>query len=164
MAILGVDVGGTFTDAVLLADGELHTAKVPTRPAQEASVFEVGAALSTEVQQVLEALGRDERRSRALPLEQRVRRDGRPVPEPVDGRVPGRLEHEPRRLEHGRLLRGTCRHLCRVQLTVREQHRVRERPADVDPENRHQPVFRKAAAIPAIERSSGRSASGSPAR
>jgi N-methylhydantoinase A len=40
MAILGVDVGGTFTDAVLLADGELHTAKVPTRPAQEASVLE----------------------------------------------------------------------------------------------------------------------------
>ena len=30
MAILGVDVGGTFTDAVLLADGLLHTAKVPT--------------------------------------------------------------------------------------------------------------------------------------
>ena len=32
MAILGVDVGGTFTDAVLLADGTLQTAKVPTRP------------------------------------------------------------------------------------------------------------------------------------
>jgi len=40
MAILGVDVGGTFTDAVLLADGTLHTAKVPTRPAQEESVIE----------------------------------------------------------------------------------------------------------------------------
>jgi N-methylhydantoinase A len=40
MAILGVDVGGTFTDAVLLADGTLHTAKVPTRPNQEASVVE----------------------------------------------------------------------------------------------------------------------------
>ena len=40
MAILGVDVGGTFTDAVLLADGTLSTAKVPTRPAQEESVVE----------------------------------------------------------------------------------------------------------------------------
>ena len=30
MAILGIDVGGTFTDAVLLRDGELVTAKVPT--------------------------------------------------------------------------------------------------------------------------------------
>jgi len=50
MAILGVDVGGTFTDAVLLADGELHTAKVPTRPAQEASVLEAAGL-------VLEAAG-----------------------------------------------------------------------------------------------------------
>jgi N-methylhydantoinase A len=40
MAILGVDVGGTFTDAVLLTDGTIHTAKVPTRPAQEESVAE----------------------------------------------------------------------------------------------------------------------------
>ncbi|HET6682478.1 MAG TPA: hydantoinase/oxoprolinase family protein [Gaiella sp.] len=40
MAILGVDVGGTFTDAVLLAEGKLHTAKVPTRAQQEGSVVE----------------------------------------------------------------------------------------------------------------------------
>jgi N-methylhydantoinase A len=40
MAVLGVDVGGTFTDAVLLADGRLHTAKVPTGPDQERSVVE----------------------------------------------------------------------------------------------------------------------------
>ena len=39
MAILGVDVGGTFTDAVLLADGVLHSAKVPTRLRQEESVI-----------------------------------------------------------------------------------------------------------------------------
>src|ERR671910_3242651 len=30
--LLGVDVGGTFTDAALLAGDELHTAKVPTTP------------------------------------------------------------------------------------------------------------------------------------
>jgi N-methylhydantoinase A len=33
--LLGVDVGGTFTDAVLLADGSVHTAKVPTTPREE---------------------------------------------------------------------------------------------------------------------------------
>ncbi len=36
--LLGVDVGGTFTDAVLAsADGELHTAKTLTTPADEAA-------------------------------------------------------------------------------------------------------------------------------
>jgi N-methylhydantoinase A len=48
MNVLGVDVGGTFTDAVLLADGELRTAKVPTARRQEESVLSavraVGAA------------------------------------------------------------------------------------------------------------------------
>jgi len=48
MAILGVDVGGTFTDAVLLGDeGGLRTAKVPTAGNQAESVLaaaaEVGA-------------------------------------------------------------------------------------------------------------------------
>ena len=33
--LLGVDVGGTFTDAVLLDDGAVHTAKVPTTPGTE---------------------------------------------------------------------------------------------------------------------------------
>src|SRR5213592_4505136 len=48
VAILGVDVGGTFTDAVLLDDGQLRTAKVLTAERQEESVLaaarEVGAA------------------------------------------------------------------------------------------------------------------------
>ena len=44
MAILGIDVGGTFTDAVLLADGELRTAKVPTVRAQEHSVVKAATA------------------------------------------------------------------------------------------------------------------------
>jgi N-methylhydantoinase A len=39
VAILGVDVGGTFTDAVLLANGELRTAKVPTARRQADSVL-----------------------------------------------------------------------------------------------------------------------------
>ena len=45
MAILGIDVGGTFTDAVLLADGELRTAKVPTARRQEESVLAAAAAV-----------------------------------------------------------------------------------------------------------------------
>jgi N-methylhydantoinase A len=49
MAILGVDVGGTFTDAVLLADGELRTAKVPTARRQEESVLEAARAAGAEV-------------------------------------------------------------------------------------------------------------------
>jgi N-methylhydantoinase A len=38
VAILGIDVGGTFTDAVLLDADGLRTAKVPTAPEQEESV------------------------------------------------------------------------------------------------------------------------------
>lgn len=45
MAVLGVDVGGTFTDAVLVEDGELRTAKVPTEPRQEASVLAAARAV-----------------------------------------------------------------------------------------------------------------------
>jgi N-methylhydantoinase A len=35
--LLGVDVGGTFTDAALLDDGAVHTAKVPTTPGEESA-------------------------------------------------------------------------------------------------------------------------------
>ena len=33
--LLGIDVGGTFTDTVLIADGRIHTAKTPTTPADQ---------------------------------------------------------------------------------------------------------------------------------
>ncbi|MER3425687.1 MAG: hydantoinase, partial [Thermoleophilia bacterium] len=50
MAILGVDVGGTFTDAVLLDRGTLRTAKVPTAVAQEESVVAAARVVgATEV-------------------------------------------------------------------------------------------------------------------
>jgi N-methylhydantoinase A len=39
VAILGVDVGGTFTDAVLVDAGRIRTAKVPTAARQEESVL-----------------------------------------------------------------------------------------------------------------------------
>src|SRR5438309_1310180 len=44
MAILGVDVGGTFTDAVLLEDGRVSTGKVLTAAHQEGSVVAAARA------------------------------------------------------------------------------------------------------------------------
>jgi N-methylhydantoinase A len=48
VAILGVDVGGTFTDAVLLTGGEVRTAKVPTARRQEESVLAAAAAVGAQ--------------------------------------------------------------------------------------------------------------------
>ena len=45
MAVLGVDVGGTFTDAVLVADGRVSTAKVPTSARQEEAVLAAARAV-----------------------------------------------------------------------------------------------------------------------
>ena len=45
VAILGVDVGGTFTDAVLLDGATVRTAKVPTAPRQEESVLAAAHAV-----------------------------------------------------------------------------------------------------------------------
>jgi N-methylhydantoinase A len=45
VAILGIDVGGTFTDAVLLSEGELRTTKIPTVRAQEHSVVKAATAV-----------------------------------------------------------------------------------------------------------------------
>jgi N-methylhydantoinase A len=48
MAILGIDVGGTFTDAVFLSDGELRTAKLPTAARPEESVVAAARAVGAE--------------------------------------------------------------------------------------------------------------------
>jgi N-methylhydantoinase A len=45
VAILGVDVGGTFTDAVLVEEGRIRTAKVPTAKRQEESVIAAARAV-----------------------------------------------------------------------------------------------------------------------
>jgi N-methylhydantoinase A len=45
VAILGVDVGGTFTDAVLVEEGQIRTAKVPTAAQQEESVVAAARAV-----------------------------------------------------------------------------------------------------------------------
>jgi len=49
--LLGVDVGGTFTDAVLLDGGAVHAAKVPTTPREES------AGVMRAVEAVLERAG-----------------------------------------------------------------------------------------------------------
>jgi N-methylhydantoinase A len=48
MAVLGVDVGGTFTDAVLLDGGRVTTAKVLTSPRQEESVVSAARAAGAD--------------------------------------------------------------------------------------------------------------------
>jgi N-methylhydantoinase A len=48
MRALGIDVGGTFTDAVLLADGAIRTAKVPTARRQEQSVVAAAEAVGAD--------------------------------------------------------------------------------------------------------------------
>src|SRR5688572_20901882 len=50
--LLGVDVGGTFTDAVVLDGGEIHTAKVPTTPEDQSQ------GVMRAVEAVLERAGR----------------------------------------------------------------------------------------------------------
>ena len=49
--LLGVDVGGTFTDAVLFDGEQVHTAKLPTTP-EDQSVAVIGA-----VEEVLRRAG-----------------------------------------------------------------------------------------------------------
>ncbi len=48
MRILGVDVGGTFTDAVLFEDGQVRAAKVPTAKRQEDSVLAAARAVGAD--------------------------------------------------------------------------------------------------------------------
>ncbi len=104
---------------------------------RRAEPVELRAVLPPQVEQVLEAGGRDEGRSRALALEQRVRRDRRAVREALDlGRTDGR-----RRGQHRLLLPRRRRHLCRPQLAVGEQHRVGEGPAHVDTQDGHGETF-----------------------
>ena len=48
MTVVGIDVGGTFTDAVLLEGGRIRTAKVSTTPEQEQGVLSAAAAVGGE--------------------------------------------------------------------------------------------------------------------
>jgi N-methylhydantoinase A len=46
--VLGIDVGGTFTDAVFFRDGEIRTAKVPTAANQGESVIAAARAAGAD--------------------------------------------------------------------------------------------------------------------
>ena len=48
MRALGVDVGGTFTDAVLVSDGHVRVAKVPTATHQQESVIAAATAVGAQ--------------------------------------------------------------------------------------------------------------------
>jgi N-methylhydantoinase A len=48
VSVLGIDVGGTFTDAVLVTEGTVRTAKVPTSARQEDSVLAAAAAVGAD--------------------------------------------------------------------------------------------------------------------
>ncbi len=48
MRILGIDVGGTFTDAVFFRDGEVVSAKVPTAARQDESVVAAARAVGAD--------------------------------------------------------------------------------------------------------------------
>ncbi len=98
-----------------------------------AEPVEVRAILAAEMEYVLEAVGRHERRPRAAPLQQRVRRDRRPVREPLElaGADRGR------RGEHRLLLVAGRRHLRRPQLVAIEQDGVGEGAAHVDAQDGH---------------------------
>lgn len=82
---------------------------------------------------MLEPVGRDERRLRALALEERIRRHRRPVRESLQ--VAG-ADGMGRR-EHRLLLARRGRDLRRRDAAVLDEDGVRERPADVDAENAH---------------------------
>ena len=103
----------------------------------DARPIQVCACLPAQVQDVLEALVRHQRRSRAAPLEECIRRDGGPVREALDvlGADGGG------RFDHRRLLSFGCRNLRDPDLTVRDEHRVGERAADVDAERAHPAIL-----------------------
>ena len=94
---------------------------------------EVRAGLAAEVQNVLEALVRDERRAGAAALEEGVGGDRRAVREPLDVIGTDRGRGCDDRLL---LLRG-CRHLRDADLVVVDQNGIRERAADVDSQRAH---------------------------
>ena len=100
---------------------------------RRAEPVELRAVLPPQVQQVLEAGGRDEGRSRALALEQRVGGDRRPVREPLDLARADRG----RGGQHRLLLPRRRRHLRRSQLAVDEEHGVGEGPAHVHAQDGH---------------------------
>ena len=88
--LLGVDVGGTFTDAVLAVDGRLITAKAPTTPEDQSE------GVLAAVRAVLERAGADAERGGGV--------------RPRDDRRHQRAARGPRRADGAHRHRGLHRH------------------------------------------------------
>ena len=99
--------------------------------------IEVRAGLPTEMQDVLEALVRDESSARPATLEQRIGRNRGAVGEAADG---GRPDGESSGDDRVLLTLGRG-HLRDPDLAVGDEHCVREGPADVDPERTHRVIL-----------------------
>ena len=99
-----------------------------------AEPVQVRPRLPAQVEQVLEPVGRDEGRARALALEQRVRGDGRPVREALEAR-----RRRPRGRRRAPTPPGAPRSatFAVVIAAVLDEDGVREGAADVDAENAH---------------------------
>ena len=98
-----------------------------------AEPVQVRPVLPPDVQEVLEARGRDECGPGSSPLEERVRRRGRAVREPVDPiRSDGAGSSE-----DGLLLSRSRRHLGGRDGSIRDEDGVGEGAADVDAQDRH---------------------------
>ena len=85
------------------------------------------------MEQVLEARVGDEGGARTFPFQQSVRRDRRPVGEPLHVACADGARGRDDRL----LLALRREHLCSGYAAAVEQHRICERPADVDAEDGH---------------------------
>jgi len=102
-----------------------------------AQAVELAPRLAAELDHVGEPLRGDERGPGARALEQRVRRHGHAVREHLDvaGLRARRLERRPDRVHHALgLIARRGRRLGGVQPPAGHEDRVRERAADVDPE------------------------------
>ena len=118
-----------------LVDADAAVERDERRGMLLAQPVEVGPRLAAEVEDVLEAGRADEGGLRALPFQESVGRDRRPVREPLQrevARADGRG-----RLDDRVLLRADGRDLGGAQPAVGEEDGVRERPSYVDAEDRH---------------------------
>ncbi|CAB4939501.1 unannotated protein [freshwater metagenome] len=134
---LGHGPGGLVGQVALRAVRTAALVPPELRDAGPCQVVEVRAVLPAELDEVDEPLRRAEDRPRHAPLEQGVRRDGHPVAQARHrGRVgTGGAQDVADRAEDalGLVARGG-RRLRRVHAPVRDERRIRERAADVDPE------------------------------
>ena len=122
-----------------LVDLERQLAWHERRGALREPVVELGPILAADLEDVAEAARDQEAAANALALQERVRRDGRPMDEELDvgGGPPGSADDLDDPLLHADRLVGRRGRGLREREAVGgriEQHEVGERPSDVHPE------------------------------